>query len=83
MLTTLLDKMEEVFNEGQHNIPLEHRRIFTPKVTKITIDLEVAVINAILLLFPGVAIILCFFHMSQAVFRKMQKMGFYGNIINH
>ena len=80
MLTTLLDAMEEVVTEGQQDIPVEQRRIFIPRVTKITIDLEVAVINAILLLFPGVTIVLCFFHLSQAVFRKMQRLVLYGNI---
>lgn len=71
--------MEEVHQDGQQDVPIQHRRVFAPKVTKITIDLEVAVINAILLLFPGVRIVLCFFHLSQAVFRKMQKLGLYGN----
>lgn len=39
-------------------------------------DFELALINAIKLVFPNVQHIGCFFHFSQAVYRKLSEMGF-------
>ncbi|XP_043235792.1 uncharacterized protein LOC122388635 [Amphibalanus amphitrite] len=47
----------------------------TDFVGSILIDLEIAAKNAVRAVFPEKELKLCFFHMSQAVWRKVQELG--------
>ena len=46
-----------------------------PCIVRATADFEIALINAIKGQFPAVTFKGCFFHFSQAVWRKVQSLG--------
>lgn len=41
-------------------------------------DFELAIVNAILSKFPGIDVILCFFHLKQSAYRHIQALGLQG-----
>ena len=45
------------------------------RVTRITLDFELAASNALKNTFPAVTIVYCFFHFGQSMFRQLQKAG--------
>lgn len=54
-------------------------QIIAEKLSKVpkslTIDFELAFLNACMIIFPGVPMYLCFFHFSQSMWRKIQEIG--------
>lgn len=50
-------------------------RIRATLPTKIMSDFEMAIINAVRLVFPAAIIRLCFFHLGQSCYRKVQRVG--------
>lgn len=64
--TVLFQKLRELAQEREHPIVW----------TKFRTDFEVAVMNAVIQMFPGVTVTGCFFHFCSAIIKKLREMGF-------